>query len=97
MRSGASAESTDEESTTALYLAAVQDRPAVVRLLLAAGADPDRASGRDAADLPLCGAACGGHTEVVDALLSAGRSRICARSSIHGAALGGRSGPCGDR
>ncbi|MFD5988725.1 ankyrin repeat domain-containing protein [Streptomyces cyaneofuscatus] len=72
LRAGAQAESSDEEGTTALYLAAVQDLPGTVRLLLAAGADPDRASGPEAGDLPLCGAACGGHTEVVEALLSAG-------------------------
>ncbi|WP_228993194.1 ankyrin repeat domain-containing protein [Streptomyces sp. DH8] len=72
LRAGASAEASDEEGTTALYLASVQDLPGTVRLLLAAGADPDRASGPEAGDLPLCGAACGGHTEVVRALLSAG-------------------------
>ncbi|MFE4454892.1 ankyrin repeat domain-containing protein [Streptomyces sp. NPDC056796] len=72
LRAGAPAESGDEEGTTALYLASVQDLPGVVRLLLAAGADPNRASGPEAGDLPLCGAACGGHAEVVEALLSAG-------------------------
>ncbi|MEU0136042.1 ankyrin repeat domain-containing protein [Streptomyces sp. NPDC006296] len=72
LRAGASAESCDEEGTTALYLACVQDLPGAVRLLLAAGADPDRASGPEAGDLPLCGAACGGHAEVAGALLSAG-------------------------
>ncbi|MFJ4962081.1 Ankyrin repeats (3 copies) [Streptomyces sp. ADI96-02] len=72
LRAGASADSSDAEGTTALYLAAVQDRPAAVRLLLVAGADPDRPSGPESGDLPLCGAACGGHTEVVEALLSAG-------------------------
>lgn len=72
LRAGAQAEASDEEGTTALYLAAVQDLPGTVRLLLAAGADPDRASGPEAGDLPLCGAACGGHTEVVEALLAAG-------------------------
>ena len=72
LRAGASAEASDEEGTTALYLASVQDLPGAVRLLLAAGADPNRASGPEAGDLPLCGAACGGHTEVVGALLSAG-------------------------
>ncbi|CAM5589679.1 ankyrin repeat domain-containing protein [Streptomyces atroolivaceus] len=72
LRAGASAESSDEEGTTALYLASVEDLPGTVRLLLAAGADPNRASGPEAGDLPLCGAACGGHTEVVGALLSAG-------------------------
>ncbi|MBO0518184.1 ankyrin repeat domain-containing protein, partial [Streptomyces beijiangensis] len=46
--------------------------PGIVRLLLAAGADPNRPSGDDTVDLPLCGAASGGHTEVVRALLAAG-------------------------
>ncbi|WP_405809771.1 ankyrin repeat domain-containing protein [Streptomyces sp. NBC_01520] len=72
LRAGASAEATDEDGTTALYLASVQDLPGAVRLLLAVGADPNRASGPGAGDLPLCGAACGGHTEVVEALLAAG-------------------------
>ncbi|GAA1508894.1 hypothetical protein GCM10009730_11260 [Streptomyces albidochromogenes] len=72
LRSGVPAESTDDEGATALYRAALQNRPGMVRLLLAAGADPDRASGPGAADLPLCGAAVGGHTEVVEALLAAG-------------------------
>ncbi|OEJ27361.1 hypothetical protein AR457_25785 [Streptomyces agglomeratus] len=72
LRSGVPAEATDDEGETALYRASVQNRPGIVRLLLAAGADPDRASGREGGDLPLCGAAVGGHTEVVEALLSAG-------------------------
>ncbi|MFG2599651.1 ankyrin repeat domain-containing protein [Streptomyces sp. NPDC048462] len=72
LRAGVPAESTDEDGASALYLAAVSDRPGVVRLLLAAGADPDRACGPEAGDLPICGAACGGHTEVAEALLSAG-------------------------
>lgn len=72
LRSGVSAESVDEDGASALYLAAMSDRPGVVRLLLAAGADPDRACGPEAGDLPLCGAACGGHTEVAEALLAAG-------------------------
>ncbi|MFD0020951.1 ankyrin repeat domain-containing protein [Streptomyces sp. NPDC058382] len=72
LRAGVSAETSDEEGASALYLAAVSDRPGVVRLLLAAGADPDRACGPESGDLPICGAACGGHTEVVEALLAAG-------------------------
>lgn len=72
LRSGVSAESVDEDGASALYLAAVSDRAGVVRLLLAAGADPDRACGPEAGDLPLCGAACGGHAEVAEALLAAG-------------------------
>ncbi|WP_268984584.1 ankyrin repeat domain-containing protein, partial [Streptomyces fuscigenes] len=62
----------DGEGRTALYAAAVGDRPSAVRLLLAAGADPQRACGEEGGDLPLCGAASGGHTEVVRALLAAG-------------------------
>ncbi|MFJ2413825.1 ankyrin repeat domain-containing protein [Streptomyces brevispora] len=72
LRAGVPAESSDENGASALYLAAVSDRPGVVRLLLAAGADPDRACGPESGDLPICGAACGGHTEVVEALLAAG-------------------------
>lgn len=72
LRSGVPAEATDQDGQSALYAAAVSDEPGVVRLLLAAGADPERASGSDGGDLPLCGAACGGHTEVVLALLAAG-------------------------
>ncbi|WP_326695074.1 ankyrin repeat domain-containing protein [Streptomyces sp. NBC_01766] len=73
LRSGVPAGTTDGESgETALYRASVSNEPGIVRLLLAAGADPDGASGRDGVDLPLCGAASGGHTEVVRALLAAG-------------------------
>lgn len=72
LRAGVPAESVDGDGASALYLAAVSDRPGAVRLLLAAGADPDRACGPESGDLPLCGAACGGHTEVVEALLAAG-------------------------
>ncbi|MET9552704.1 ankyrin repeat domain-containing protein [Streptomyces sp. NPDC006645] len=72
LRSGVPAEATDQDGQSALYAAAVSDEPGVVRLLLAAGADPERPSGPDGGDLPLCGAACGGHTEVVLALLAAG-------------------------
>ncbi|MFJ1746850.1 ankyrin repeat domain-containing protein [Streptomyces sp. NPDC088116] len=72
LRAGVPAEATDSEGQTALYLAAVSDEAGLVRLLLAAGADPQRASGPERGDLPLCAAACGGHTEVVRALLAAG-------------------------
>ncbi|MEV5157347.1 ankyrin repeat domain-containing protein [Streptomyces sp. NPDC053728] len=96
LRAGASAESSDSEGTTALYLASVQDLPGTVRLLLAAGADPNRASGPEAGDLPLCGAACGGHTEVAGALLSAGadpdRSEEFGFTALHWAAGLGHAG-----
>ncbi|OEJ96678.1 ankyrin repeat domain-containing protein [Streptomyces thermolilacinus] len=72
LRSGAPAESTDDDGGTALYTAAANGRAGIVRLLLAAGADPGRASGEGGGELPLCGAACHGHTEAVRALLAAG-------------------------
>lgn len=71
LRDGADPEGR-EDGETALYRAALDDEPGIVRLLLGAGADPGRHSGEDGGDLPLCGAACGGHTEVVRALLAAG-------------------------
>ncbi|MFE9136061.1 ankyrin repeat domain-containing protein [Streptomyces sp. NPDC007355] len=71
LRDGADPESR-EDGETALYRAAVGDEAGIVRVLLAAGADPGRGSGEDGGDLPLCGAAVGGHTEVARALLAAG-------------------------
>ncbi|MER7107288.1 HEAT repeat domain-containing protein [Streptomyces sp. NPDC000229] len=72
LRAGVPAEAADGLGATALYLASVSDHVGIVRLLLAAGADPGRGSGERGGDLPLCGAACGGHTGVVRALLAAG-------------------------
>lgn len=75
LRAGAPAGSTDEDGRTALYAAAVDNEAGIVRLLLAAGADPDRACGPDDGDLPLCAAAAvWGHTQAVRALLAAGAS-----------------------
>jgi HEAT repeat protein/ankyrin repeat protein len=72
LRAGVPADVTDEDGQTPLYLAAVSDEVGIVRVLLAAGADPGQASGPESGDLPLCGASVGGHTEVVRALLAAG-------------------------
>ncbi|MFF5501683.1 ankyrin repeat domain-containing protein [Streptomyces roseolus] len=71
LRAGADPEAVDD-GETALYRAAVADETGIVRLLLAAGADPGRPSGPEGGDLPLCGAACGGHVPTVRALLAAG-------------------------
>ncbi|MFF5916942.1 ankyrin repeat domain-containing protein [Streptomyces flavochromogenes] len=71
LRDGADPEGREDEET-ALYRAAVGNEAGIVRVLLAAGADPGRGSGAEGDDLPLCGAAVGGHTEVVRALLAAG-------------------------
>ncbi|MFD3441424.1 ankyrin repeat domain-containing protein [Streptomyces sp. NPDC058685] len=72
LRAGVPADATDEDGQTPLYRAAVSDELGIVRLLLAAGAEPERLSGHEGGDLPLCGAAVGGHTDVVLALLAAG-------------------------
>ncbi|MCM2390784.1 ankyrin repeat domain-containing protein [Streptomyces albipurpureus] len=86
LRAGVSAHAVDEEEETTLHLAAVQDLPGIVRLLLAAGADPNRGSGPDQGELPLCAAAVWGHTEAVRALLAAG-ARPDAREEFGGTAL----------
>ncbi|MFF7180504.1 ankyrin repeat domain-containing protein [Streptomyces sp. NPDC008121] len=71
LRSGEPAEA-DQDGETALYRAALADEPGIVRVLLAAGADPARGGGAEGGDLALCAAACGGHAEVARALLAAG-------------------------
>ncbi|MGA5553711.1 ankyrin repeat domain-containing protein [Streptomyces lavendulocolor] len=87
LRAGVPAGAADDDGCTALYLAAVNGRAGIVRLLLAAGADPDRASGADGGDLPLCGAACHGHTGAVRALLAAG-AEVDRREAFGFTALG---------
>ncbi|WP_283136940.1 ankyrin repeat domain-containing protein [Rhizohabitans arisaemae] len=69
---GASPDEPDEDGDTALYRAAVQGHADIVRMLLAAGADPDREGTGDGGGLPLCAAACWGHLDAVVALLDAG-------------------------
>ncbi|MEO3977186.1 ankyrin repeat domain-containing protein [Streptomyces sp. CAU 1734] len=64
---GAPADGTDEDGRTVLHLASAHGEPAIVELLLAAGADPGHGD-----ELPLCGAAVWGHEQVVRALLAAG-------------------------
>ncbi|MEV4945882.1 ankyrin repeat domain-containing protein [Streptomyces sp. NPDC053755] len=71
LRSGERAEA-DEGGETALYRAALANEAGIVRVLLAAGADPARGGGAEGGDLALCAAACGGHAEVARALLAAG-------------------------
>ncbi|MDP9866691.1 MULTISPECIES: ankyrin repeat domain-containing protein [Streptosporangium] len=72
LQSGTGADPDGAGETTALYRASVDGRTAIVRALLAAGADPDRISGGEEEGLPLCGAAAWGHAEVAQALLAAG-------------------------
>ncbi|WP_030019605.1 ankyrin repeat domain-containing protein [Streptomyces monomycini] len=66
---------------TALDLAAGEGHAKVVRLLLAAGADPQQQTGEYEETTPLCQAAMHGHTEVVRALLGAGAAP-CAQGRL---------------
>lgn len=70
LRARRDADAADTDGRTVLYTAAVSGRAGIVRVLLAAGASPDRLS--SGTDLALCGAACNGHTDTVQALLAAG-------------------------
>ena len=72
LRAGADPNRADPDGSTPLYRASVQDEVDNVRVLLAAGADPNRESGTGDEGLPLCAAACWGHTAVVRELLAAG-------------------------
>ena len=72
LRAGAAPDLPDRDGTTPLYRASVQGRADTVRVLLAAGADPNRESGTGDEGLPLCAAACWGHEAAVRALLAGG-------------------------
>ena len=72
LRAGADAGRPDADGTTPLYRASVQGREGIVRVLVAAGADPNRESGAGDEGLPLCAAACWGHVDAVRELLAAG-------------------------
>lgn len=79
----------------ALYQAAVQGHAGIVRMLLEAGADPDRETGDETEGLPLCAAACWGHLGAVNALLDAGadpdrREEPGAMTALHWAAANDR-------
>ncbi|THA76043.1 ankyrin repeat domain-containing protein [Streptomyces sp. A0642] len=69
---GAAVDAPGTGGRTALDLAAGRGHADVVRLLIAAGADPEQRVGEYAESTPLCLAAMSGHTEVVGALLDAG-------------------------
>ncbi|MER6174049.1 ankyrin repeat domain-containing protein [Streptosporangium sp. NPDC001681] len=72
LQSGTSADPGGAEEPTALYLASSAGRVAIVRALLAHGADPNRISGGQDAGLPLCAASAWDRVETVEALLAAG-------------------------
>ena len=61
---------TNTAGDSLLMLAAYNGHPAIVRDLLARGADPDRANDRE--QTPLAGAVFKGHTDVVRLLVDAG-------------------------
>lgn len=69
---GVGVDAPDSEGRTALDLAVRRGHADVVRLLIAAGADPEQRAGEYQESTPLCLAAAHGHTAVVRALLDAG-------------------------
>ncbi|TDC36527.1 ankyrin repeat domain-containing protein [Micromonospora sp. KC213] len=72
LRAGADPNAADRDGTTPLYLAAVHNGRAAVRILLDAGADPNVESGRGEEGTPLTGAAAWGHDDAVRELLEQG-------------------------
>lgn len=84
LRAGADPDQPDRDGTTPLYRASVQDQAEIIRLLTAAGANPDRESGAGAEGLPLCGAACWGHEAAVRVLLAAGADPHLREDAGHG-------------
>ncbi|MER5299892.1 ankyrin repeat domain-containing protein [Streptomyces lasiicapitis] len=73
LRAGADPNRADWEGLTPLYDASVNGKARIAHLLLAAGASPDTESAGLGSDgLPLCAAACWGHTETVRELLAHG-------------------------
>jgi hypothetical protein len=74
---GAPADAVTGDGRTLLLIAAGHADPSAVRLLLTAGADPERPASEDpcgapGGELPLCAAALEGHAETVRALLAGG-------------------------
>ena len=72
LRTGADPNLPDPDATRPLYRASVQNAVGNVRVLVAAGADPNLESGTREEGLPLCAAACHGHIDTVRELLAAG-------------------------
>ncbi|MGW9173865.1 ankyrin repeat domain-containing protein [Streptomyces decoyicus] len=69
---GVGVDAPDSEGHTALDLTVRRGHADVVRLLIAAGADPEQRAGEYQESTPLCLAAAHGHTAAVRALLDAG-------------------------
>ncbi|WP_063788500.1 ankyrin repeat domain-containing protein [Streptomyces chattanoogensis] len=74
LRQGASPSAASADGETPVYLAAVSGAADILRLLLDAGASPDAESRGEPGSqgLPLCAAACWGHSAAVRELLSYG-------------------------
>jgi uncharacterized protein len=69
---GTPADGLGRYGSTPLYVAAVQGETEIVRILLDAGADPNKESAGESEGTPLCAAASWGHAEVVRLMLQYG-------------------------
>ncbi|MEA2900806.1 MAG: uncharacterized protein QOH36_693 [Actinomycetota bacterium] len=86
LRKGAAPNSVGDGGSTPVYVAALREDPAVVRLLLEAGADPNRESTGDGEGTPLCAAASWGKSEVIHELLAHGADPNQRESGVGGSA-----------
>jgi ankyrin repeat protein len=69
---GAPVDGISRYGSTPLYTAAVDGKAEIVRMLLEAGADPNKESAGESDGTPLCAAASWGYAEVVRLLLQYG-------------------------
>ncbi|GAA2900185.1 hypothetical protein Acy02nite_83350 [Actinoplanes cyaneus] len=84
LRAGADPNWPGPDADLPLYRASVQNRPATIRALIAAGADPHLESGHGEEGLPLCAAASWGHDDAVRELLAAGADPHAREDDGHG-------------
>ncbi|CAN0310520.1 unnamed protein product, partial [Ectocarpus fasciculatus] len=96
LRNGAGVDVLDSEGRTPIHLSAERGSLSAVQALLAAGGDPSLRYGQDKAYSALGLAACGGHVEVMQALIRHGvdvnapDSNGC--TALHSAAMGDKVG-----
>jgi ankyrin repeat protein len=86
LRKGAAPSASGKGGSTAVYAAALREDPAVLRVLLEAGADPNQESTGDGEGTPLCAAASWGRSAAVRELLDHGANPNQRESGLGGSA-----------